>query len=85
MARRCEICNKGVVAGVAAGAAVATSAGNFILKASTAGDTIRAIREYMGTVDDDLNRFKEQIKEGEEAGKNMDEAKKSRYEKVYMN
>lgn len=57
------------------------AAGKFILKATTAGDTIRSIREYMGTVDDDLNRFKEQIKEGEEAGKNMDEAKK--YVKEY--
>lgn len=78
---QCLTGHKGVVAGVATGAAVATAAGNFILKASTAGDTIRAIREYMGTVDDDLNRFKEQIKEGEEAGKNMDEAKK--YVKEY--
>lgn len=78
---QCLTGHKGVVAGVAAGAAVATAAGNFILKASTAGDTIRSIREYMGTVDDDLNRFKEQIKEGEEAGKNMDEAKK--YVKEY--
>lgn len=78
---QCLSGHKGVVAGVAAGAAVATAAGNFILKASTASDTIRSIREYMGTVDDDLNRFKEQIKEGEEAGKNMDEAKK--YVKEY--
>nr|DAG23051.1 MAG TPA: hypothetical protein [Caudoviricetes sp.] len=78
---QCLTGHKGVVAGVAAGAAVATAAGNFILKASTAGDTIRSIREYMGTVDDDLNRFKEQIEEGEKAGKNMDEAKK--YVKEY--
>lgn len=78
---QCLTGHKGVVAGVAAGAAVATAAGNFILKASTAGDTIRAIREYMGTVDDDLNRFKEQIEEGEKAGKNMDDAKK--YVKEY--
>ena len=78
---QCLTGHKGVVAGVAAGAAVATAAGNFILKASTAGDTIRSIREYMGTVDDDLNRFKEQIEEGEKAGKNMDDAKK--YVKEY--
>ena len=78
---QCLTGHKGAVAGVAAGAAVATAAGNFILKASTAGDTIRSIREYMGTVDDDLNRFKEQIEEGEKAGKNMDDAKK--YVKEY--
>ena len=53
------------------------AAGKYILKKTTAGDVVRSIQEYMKTVNDNLEKYKEQIRTSEGLGHEAsDKAKK---------